>query len=217
MRTLIIAPHMDDEAISCGGLIQQRIKQGWEVKVIYVYGRVYDYGNEDGSAQEHEDFRKSVELLGVHRYSHPAIPLQEGEPGSSGFYPALQFVEDQMSQWKPHEVVGPSSGDLNQDHRHLSHVIDIALRPINQGNVIRQLEFIALDGTTQAPNYYIPLSGDMLQLKQDAIAAYSREARTGTSPRSPENLLAQARIWGAASGFPFAEAYKSKLFKEDAA
>ena len=212
MKTLLIMPHMDDEAISCGGLIQQRLKAGGDVYVLAVYGRSYDYGREDGTSQEASDFKKVKAILGYQLQG--SRQLKEGEPGGTGFYKALGTIERTLMNFQPDEVVGPGATDLNQDHRHLSHVMDIAMRPINQGRGIRRLEFIALDGVSQAPDYYIPMSSAMLQLKQDAIAAYSREARTGTSPRSPENITAQARVWGAASGFEFAEAYKSKLHKE---
>jgi len=215
VKTLIVSPHMDDEAISCGGLIQQRLAQGYEVLVMAVFGRVYDHGRTDGSREEYDDFLTAQAIL---RYQcHSAPLLREGEPGSVGFYSILERVEQVLGYFRPTEVVGPSSKDLNQDHRHLSHVLDIALRPINQGRVTRRLDFIGLDGTTQDPTYFIPLTEPMLQLKQAAIAAYVREMRGGTSPRSPENLRAQAQVWGAKCGHALAEAYHLRLIKEEIA
>ena len=38
-------------------------------------------------------------------------------------------------------------------------------------------------------------------------AADGREQRTGSSPRAPANVVAQARVWGACCGCEFAEAY----------
>lgn len=36
-KCLIIAPHQDDEVIGCGGVMLKLIKNGWEVKVFYVF------------------------------------------------------------------------------------------------------------------------------------------------------------------------------------
>ncbi len=215
MKTLLVMPHLDDEAISCGGLIQQRLRQGWTVRCAFIFGRVYDYGRTDGTMQETDDAIKAQQILGYTQASR--ANLQEGEPGTVGFYKVLEQVEAALEAYQPTEVVGPSSFDMNQDHRHLAHALDIALRPINQGKMIQRLEFLALDGTTQEPNYFIPLTEDMLQLKQDAIAAYSREARGGTSPRSPTNVRAQAQVWGAKCGHELAEAYRTRLIKEELA
>jgi LmbE family N-acetylglucosaminyl deacetylase len=215
LRTLIFAPHCDDEAISCGGLIQHRINQGYEVHVISVFGRVYDYGREtvDLTANSQEDdFRCACHLLKVK--SAVSWNLQEGEPATVGYYKLLERVEKALARIKPVEVVGPCDGDLNQDHRHLHHALSIALRPINLGSVRRRLSFQALDGNVRTANYFIPLSKEMLGVKQKAIASYSREARGNPSPRSPDNVEAMARIWGSACGVDFAEGYRAVFERE---
>ena len=35
-RVLILAPHPDDEAIACAGVIQQALKAGAKVKIVYL-------------------------------------------------------------------------------------------------------------------------------------------------------------------------------------
>lgn len=211
MRTLLIMPHMDDEAISCAGLIQDRVERGWNVHVLFLFNRLYDYGREVGTA-ELVDARTAKSILRYHWMEFSEH--HEGEPGISKYYPILKDVEDYMRVFRPTEIVGPSPRDLNQDHHHLSHAVDIAMRPINQGLVARHLQFIGLDGITQQPNYFIPMDRDMLGLKQRAVAAYAREARSIPSPRAPENLEAQARVWGSMCAAEFAEGYECKMIKE---
>ncbi len=209
MRTLLVMPHMDDEVISCGGLIQQRLAQGADVYVLCVYGRVYDFGREDGAASEALDFLEAKKVLGFHHHQlgTGTEMLRGGEPGQVGFFRPLEIVEEILARLQPDEVVGPSRLDLNQEHRVLSHVLEIALRPVNRGNVDRVLEFHALDGQLRQPNYFLCLTEQQLVVKSLAIERYRRERRTGASPRSVENVMAQARVWGAACGQEFAEAY----------
>ena len=208
MGTLIIAPHMDDEAISCGGLIRRRLFQGMEVAVATIYGRVYDYGREDGSNVERKDFMAARKVLGYDKFWN--FDLREGEPHTVGYYKALEHVEFLLREFQPEEVVIPAADDLNQDHRVLNHVCRIALRPINMGDVFRVLELFAVDGSLRQPTFYCPLSDVQLNAKLDAVAAYTRESRT-LGPRAPDNLWAQAKVWGAACGQKYAEAYRVAL------
>lgn len=209
MRTLLVMPHMDDEVISCGGLIQRRLAQGAEVHVLCVYGRVYDFGREDGAASEALDFLEAKKVLGFHHHQlgNGTTLVRGGEPGQVGYFEPLEIVEEILRQLQPDEVVGPSRHDLNQEHRMLSHVLEIALRPVNRGNADRILEFHALDGQLRQPNFFLGLTEQQLQKKSMAIQQYRRERRTGASPRSAENVIAQARVWGAACGQEYAEAY----------
>lgn len=209
MRTLLVMPHMDDEVISCGGLIQHRLAQGAAVHVLCVYGRVYDFGREDAAASEAVDFLQAQKVLGYHHYQlgNGTRMLRGGEPGQIGFFEPLEIVEEILHRLQPDEVVGPSRHDLNQEHRMLSHVLEIALRPVNRGKADRILEFHALDGQLRQPNYFLGLTEPQIRIKSEAMEQYRRERRTGASPRSLENMVAQARVWGAACGLEYAEAY----------
>ena len=124
--------------------------------------------------------------------------MREGEPATVGYYELLEPIERELREFQPDEVIIPSADDLNQDHRHLNHVCRIALRPINLRNVRRVLEFVGLDGRLRQPTYYIALTRSELELKLSAINCYRRERRELPSPRAPENVEAQARVWGAA-------------------
>ena len=207
-------PHPDDETISCGGLIQKRIEAGIDVKVVYVFGRVYDYGKVDGTVEEHIDFQRAIKTLGVTNYSCPDPPFKEGEPHAQSHYALLKYVEKELRDFDPTELIGPSPDDLNQDHKFLASIIDIAMRPINQHNVTRYLQFIGMDGTHQSPNYYIPLNKTHVDLKAYALGFYTREMRGGNSPRALKNLEHQASVWGSKCNQSYAEGYKLKFYRE---
>jgi LmbE family N-acetylglucosaminyl deacetylase len=193
-------------------LIQRRRAQGGEVKVLAVYGRVYDYGAAptiESTKEEEADFRRALSVLDAGWTA--ILNFSGGEPTGVGYYRVLKEVEHTLTFWRPDEVVGPAADDLNQDHRFLSHVLDIALRPFNLGNVTRRLEFFSLDGTFRQPSYYVPLTEEQVAHKLKAMACYRRESRTGNSPRAPEVVRSVLRIWGSACGHEYAEAYRLRL------
>ena len=217
MRTLVIAPHMDDEAISCGGLIARRVKreQG-VVRVLSLHGRNYThegkvYDQRASDLREQSDFLRSSTTLG---FSPASELFVEGEPSQVGYYALLHRIEKELANFQPDEVVIPSEQDLNQDHQHLSRVCKIALRPMNLRNVQRVLEFVGLDGRLRCPTHFVTLTRSELDVKISAINCYARERREPPSPRAAENVIAQARVWGAASGAQFAEGYTAYLTRE---
>lgn len=213
MKTLVIVPHLDDEALSCGALIHRRVAaQAGLVMVLAVYGRVYDYGRINHDSEELSDFYEAKKVLG-YQY-HEALMLPEGEPAQVGYYKTLEAVEKALGWFHPDEVVVPSPLDLNQDHRFLSEVMRIALRPANLFDVRRVLEFRAFDSQLSEPNYFVPFQDETMAVKMAAIAKYRREARAGNHPRSPENIDAFHRVCGSKCGAKYAEAYTVRLERE---
>jgi LmbE family N-acetylglucosaminyl deacetylase len=207
MKTLVIVAHMDDEAISCGGLILNRAKEfGSDVGVIALFGRKYNYGKGDQyEAEQADQFARSCRLLGAR--SHYCYKFEEGEPQKIGYYNLLERLEGEFSMHQPEEVVVPSERDLNQDHRWLSDVCRIALRPANLDRTKRILAWHGVDGTVQSANWFESLSEEDLELKLKAVDGYTREKRSKPHPRCPENIVAMHRVVGSKCGWTYAEPY----------
>lgn len=218
-RTLVIVAHPDDEALSCGGLILNRLKSWSKVKVLVMCGRRYPEFDNDLSKiyvmaeRQRQDLAASINVLrrtdnGLYApldYSYHEFV--EGEPYSTGFYPWLEVIENALKEgWD--EVVIPGMTDLNQDHVHLGKCCRIALRPANLGSVKRVLQWHAHDGGTPAgANWFEPLSFDQLDQKESAIACYVDEAREVPHPRALSNIVAHAEVCGSIAGHIFAEPY----------
>lgn len=214
-RTLIIASHPDDESLSCGGLIQKRVSEGYQVQILVLSGRVFDYGEQtvlDTFNDNVEALVKVMRILGGSTFSFHN--LQEGEPQQLGYYRVLGIIEKYLREFDPVEVVIPSKHDLNQDHRFYNEVCRIALRAANLGNVQRVLETLAFDAELVTPNYYVPISEDMLDKKIRAVGVYESEKREHPHPRSVRSILAHHTLMGARSGTRYAEAYLVHLIRE---
>lgn len=214
MGTLLILAHMDDEAISCGGLIQaRRERRMYDLGIVTMFGRKYNYGKGYQYEKEQEaDYTKVCEILmGPDRYQ-VCENFEEGEPGRVGYYQLLESVEHHLRQFRPTEVVTHSPHDLNQDHQHLSHVVDIALRACNLGSVTRILHCLSLDGSSQhQPDYFVKMNSHQLDIKIAAIEAYRTERRATPHARCAENVVAQSKVWGSRVNSQYAEAFELKL------
>jgi LmbE family N-acetylglucosaminyl deacetylase len=209
MRTLVVVPHLDDEALSCGALIRERMTREHKVTVIAVYGRKYDGKQTVANDIAEVDcaMRARAKLLNYSDFGF--LGWEEGCPDRRRMTEELRELESLVVGWDPNEVVIPGSSDLNQDHRYLNELMRIVLRPGNRANVTRILEFIAHDQLhCPEANYAVSLDYDRAAWVQDAISQYDREARTGKHPRSPENIEARWRYFGAQFGLDYAEPYR---------
>lgn len=209
MKTLIIAPHLDDEVLTTGGLIRKRVLQyGPEsVGVFFAYGRKYVGSEDPGKDDDDEDRDQFLasNVLGYH--IQWKTRLEEGEPGRTGYYDVLGPLEAAMKWFQPDEVVIPGRSDLNQDHRHLHDAAKIALRPGNRGNVTRILEAIAQDAPLQEPSFGLEMTSEDMDVVLDAYTRYRRELREGVHPRSPTTIRAHRRVCGSRFGVEYAEPY----------
>lgn len=217
MRTLIVAPHLDDESISCGGLIAKRVRMGYDVRVIAMFGRRYSGEDEKHSYRdEYDDFTDACQKLdrGLGRLTWAGYCLPEGEPHKVGYYGLLDRLESELKNYNPYEVIGPAKDDLNQDHRHLYEVLGIALRSYALWPRFNSWKsFHALDGKPKTPNVFEVLQSVDLDLKIAAVESYRRERRPDPHPRSAGNIAALARVTGSLCGAELAEGYTLELHR----
>lgn len=215
MKTMVIVAHPDDEVLSAGALIYRRAgEKGGDVRVVVVYGRTYP---EDGGTlprSESDDFEKARSVLG---HTHPwLLGVREGEPENIGYYMVLRHIESALKSYKPHTVVVPSGADMNQDHKYLARICEIALRAGSLPLSVR----CVLEATTPSlgwsqfnPNWFLCHDKAVLDAKLAAMQCYRRESRVSPHPRCPENIEAQHRMMGARAGAEFAEGYRLLLHR----
>lgn len=213
MDTLLILAHQDDEALSCGGLVQRRVQQRLEVGLITVFNRSYNWG--EGNQHEGEnawDYGTSRDLLGIGTSYFCDMP--EGNTSKHEELFVLRQLESALTKHQPREVIIHDDQDRNQDHGWLSRVSKIALRNWAHPYVGRVLMCQSPDGLPKITNHYEPLRAAQMNKKVEAVAAYKLEARDDPHPRSHNSLVAQAVVWGSMCGESYAEAYRIYYQKE---
>jgi LmbE family N-acetylglucosaminyl deacetylase len=212
-RILVVAPHMDDEVLGCGGTIAWHIDKGDTVDVCVVCNRIYDHSH-DSQAIEREkaSAHQAKEILGYHGLEFLDLP---DERLSHHLQELLGAFEELLAKAKPEIVYTCHGGDLHQDHRTVAHASNIVLRAFAVPSIRRILAYEVPSGTEQVfpgsagpffPTFFVDIERQQ-DRKLAAMSAYERESRPFPHPRSQEMLTARARVRGAQCGRSVAEAF----------
>lgn len=134
-RTLIVAPHPDDDVIAAAGLIQRAIDSGAAVRVVVVTDgesnpwpqrymhRKWFISDADRAAWGTMRRREALDALlrlGVHDDETTFLAFaDQGVPSlaRSGDRALLEALKSIIDDFRPTLIVSPSSFDLHADHR----------------------------------------------------------------------------------------------------
>jgi LmbE family N-acetylglucosaminyl deacetylase len=134
-RTLVIAPHPDDESIATGGLLQRAIAAGGEVRVIIVTDgdnnpwpvrylkkkvRVSDADRAEWGALRREESRRALATLGVPSTSSTFLGFPDRlltTMARRGDLRVRDAITAAIETFVPSLLVIPSAFDLHPDHR----------------------------------------------------------------------------------------------------
>lgn len=214
MKTLVVAPHPDDETIGCGGTLLRRKAAGGEIAWLIVTGMSVETGwTADCVRQRDREIAAVTDLIGFNRVfnlrRHPAH-LDE--------LPKSELVEEfsaVFKEFQPEEVLVPHYSDVHTDHRVVFDATVACTKWFRYPFVKRLLAYETISETdfglnTNAafrPNYFVDI-GDNLERKLAAMSVYASELQAFPFPRSIEAIRALAAVRGAASGFRAAEAFE---------
>jgi N-acetylglucosamine malate deacetylase 1 len=213
-QILVIAPHMDDEVLGCGGTIARHVQEGDELDVVVACNRAYNREYDQEAIEiEKANALKAKDILGYRQLHFLSLP---DERLYAHLQELLEGLEQVIAKVKPSVVYTCNAGDLHQDHRTVAHASNIALRAAASGlSVDRVMAYEVPSGTEQAfpgtvepfaPNAFVDID-KQIGLKIAAMAAYERESRKFPHPRSEELLRARALFRGTQCGRTHAEAF----------
>ena len=224
-RVLVVAPHADDEAIGCGGLILKAVAQGAQVSILVVsvgdLVRVGD-GGEKRTGTERVD---EVERVRAFYKAHDAEVFMTDEQRHMRLdaIPRRDLVavlerEARLSiqNVKPHLVLLPFPS-YNQDHEAVCRAGITACRPhdpraLSVPPAVWLYEYPpnswCLPHERFVPNVYVDIT-EHLQGKIDSYLLYESQARSGMHQNSPENIRTLALLRGKEVGVEAAEAYQA--------
>ncbi len=213
MKVLIIAPHMDDEVLGCGGVLCRHLEAEDKIWVIFVAHRIYNHRfDEEKNKIEKAHALKAKEILSYHE----AIFLDMNDERLDICIQEIIIpLEKYMERIKPEVVYIPFKGDNNQDHRAVFDAARVVLRSSATPYIKKVLMYEVSSSTEQSPpllenifspNYYVNIK-ECIDAKIQALKCYETEKRSFPHPRSEEALRVLAQKRGTEIGFEYAEAF----------
>ena len=213
MKVLVIAPHMDDEVLGCGGTIARHVECGDNVFVCFVAHRAYNHQfNDERNEVEKEHANRAKEVL---NYKESVFLGLNDERLDACIQDIIIPLEGYIYKIKPDIVYSPFYGDNNQDHRAVFQAVRVAIRPSAKVTPQKWLLYETPSSTEQSPpiykniflpNYYVDVS-EYIDFKIEAFLCYETEKRIYPHPRSEEALKVLAQKRGVEIGFKYAEAF----------
>ncbi len=212
-KTLVIAPHPDDEVLGAGGTIARLAAQGNEVYVAVVtWGNPPEFPAEK-MVQVKSEAEKAHRILGVKEtfwLGFPAAALSETAHSAlnAGLFTLVQSLS-------PQTLLLPFIGDMHLDHQLTFTSSLVSARPHQQNFPKLLLAYETLSETNWnapyltpsfVPNVFIDIA-DHLEVKMEAIEVFKSQLRPPPHERSLETLRALATLRGATVMTTAAEAF----------
>ncbi len=212
-KVLVVAAHLDDEVIGCGGTIARHAALGDDVQVLVVTRgdpELFPKDLVDAIFREGAEAHKVLGVTKLHCLDLPA-PKLDTVPQ----YKLVDSIEKIFRSVQPDTVYIPHAGDIHMDHRAVHHAALVAARPINGCSINRLLSYETLSETEWAPpsadNAFIPTVfidiSQYLTRKIEAMSCYRNQVRQPPHPRSLETIESLAKLRGSTVSLRAAEAF----------
>jgi LmbE family N-acetylglucosaminyl deacetylase len=229
MKYLVLAAHPDDEVLGMGGLIKKSVKNGNDVKVVFLATgitsrRSTNYTNSTNYEiskkmtdeiqyqikQLQKDAKNALSVLGVKNIQFENFPDNEMDKISN--LEITKKIESLIKDFKPEKIFTHSQHDINIDHRKIYEATITATRP-KKGFSVKEVISFEVPSSTEwyfpqkfSPNLFVDISKE-LKFKLQAMEKYQNELNKFPHPRSLEAIEVIAKRWGTVCGFDAAEAF----------
>jgi LmbE family N-acetylglucosaminyl deacetylase len=214
MKTIIVAPHPDDEVLGAGGTLLRRKVEGAEVAWLIVTSITAQAGYRADQikkrANEIQQITKLFDFDSVSELNFPTAQLDQ-VPMSD----LVAAISNVFKAFQPDEVFVPHPSDVHTDHRIVFDAVASCTKWFRHPSIKRVLAYETISetdfglGISQVfqPNVMINIE-PYLADKLRAMEIYASELSEFPFPRSHKAIQALATLRGAASGFVAAEAFE---------
>jgi len=213
-KILIIAAHMDDESLGCGGYISKMVKLGHEVTVRVLSESVSSRKDdqfldfEPEHLKRYKCYEKACKILKIDSY-YPER-FTDNRFDQHYLLDIIKIIEDYIEEHQPDTILTHYEHDLNIDHQLTARATMTACRP-GKNPVKKILQYEVLSSTELSeipfkPNYFVDIK-ENIEDKVNACVAYETELN---ETRSRENIVNLAKYRGTQAGVEYAEAFVLK-------
>lgn len=217
MKTLVIAPHPDDEILGCGGLLLNRKLNrsivGWVIMTSSSHLANVNENWSDIRTKQIEDVRCGLSIEKKHLYelNYPTTRLDQVPLND-----LIQSLSDVINNFEPVELILPHPGDIHSDHFITFKAALACSKWFRYSSIKRILTYETLSETNFqlcqpyapfAPNLYVDISST-LEDKVKLLSFYTTEISDHPFPRSIDSVRALAKLRGTQRGVLYAEAFQ---------
>ena len=217
-RVLVVAPHADDEAMGCAGLLAKLAGRDCESHVMYMaVDGFHHYGLDHTTTYEERvrEIEAVTELLGC---SYDIVYGNKDLIEKLDTLPKRDLVdvfETAINEHCPDLLLLPYKEDYDQDHIATFQTAFAAIRPIAEvfGKYlvphVMTYEMTKINWASEPqprPVAYCDIS-DHLDVKMQSIKRYATQLRSSPHIRSLDSVEGLANIRGKEIGVEYAEAF----------
>lgn len=217
MRYLVVVAHPDDEVLGAAATIHKLIEGGNDVAIVTMANHAAARANI--SATLADDQKKAFDIIGVNKSYAADFP--NIKMNTVPHLDLVQFIEKCIEDYGAEAIITHHPSDTNNDHVVISYAVQAACRLFQRKpNVpeLKELLYMEVPSSTEwsfdmsanrfAPNYFVEIGKDGVELKLKAISAYKGVMRPYPHPRSNEAIEGLAAYRGAQAGCNYAEAFE---------
>jgi LmbE family N-acetylglucosaminyl deacetylase len=189
-RTLVIAPHPDDESIGVGGLLAHAAQRGATVRVVFLTDgdnnpwprrlsrrrwRITDDDRREWGKTRRREARHALMALGVP--PHSAVFLGFPDDGLAAVEPRslIESIGNVLLHFHPTLLVVPSVDDYHPDHRAACRATLRALGTIKANDLPMTLSYVVHGRLRAGDRQRIPISAEERARKRDAIGNHATQ------------------------------------------
>jgi LmbE family N-acetylglucosaminyl deacetylase len=214
VKTIVIAPHPDDEVLGVGGTLLRRKAEGAKVAWLIVTSISVENGWQAEKVKQRADEIDRISALfdfdNVFELNFPTTQLDH-----LAMSDLVTGISDAFRTFEPEEVFVPHPSDVHTDHRAVFNAAASCTKWFRYSSVKRVLAYETLSETEFSlgtengfrPNVFIDIAS-FIETKLQAMDIYTSELGEFPFPRSHQAIRALASLRGATSGYMAAEAFE---------
>ena len=216
MKSLIVAPHPDDELLGCGGTLLKRVAEGNTVGWVLMSAISVDKGWSDQQVDKREDEIERVrEGLGISEQHLFKLNFPCAELDQISLSTLITGLSNIFRHFQPEELFLPHPGDIHSDHRITFEAASSCTKWFRYPSIKRVMTYETLSETDFGldqvvggfrPNYFVDIT-DYVQKKLDLLSIYQSEILDHPFPRSIDAIASLSLLRGAQRGVSAAEAF----------
>ena len=215
MKTLVIAPHPDDELLGCGGTILRRASDGYTVGLIHMTSMSEETGwTSDQIGKRASEIKAVCDGLGVKNIHYFPLGFHSTELDQLPLVDLVRGISKVVTEFQPTELLIPNESDAHSDHRVTFKAATACSKWFRCPSIKRIMAYETLSETDAslgqekifAPTIFVDISLQM-EKKLALMRLYQSEIDDFPFPRSEEAIRALGMVRGAQVGFSAAEAF----------